>query len=128
MLPRLSSTRPAAGSASEPITVALDGKGGVSLNGQAIDRKRLESRLAALLAGRSDRLILFDAEDDVGYAEAVDILGAIRRAGGRIGWLQRGSAVIHGRTTDPKTHLKTSALWRSLEGCCSQISGSDATA
>ncbi len=123
MLPRLSSTRPAAGSASEPITVALDGKGGVSLNGQAIDRKRLESRLAALLAGRSDRLILFDAEDDVGYAEAVDILGAIRRAGGRIGWLQRGSAVIHGRTTDPKTPSSVAFTARSEPGRLRQSRG-----
>ncbi len=55
------------------------GRGPPSLNGQAIERKHLESQLAALLAGRSDRLVLFDAEDDVGCAHAVDILDAIRQ-------------------------------------------------
>jgi hypothetical protein len=43
------------------------------------------NRSQALLAARSDRLVLFDAEDDAGYADAVDILDVIRRTGGRIG-------------------------------------------
>jgi biopolymer transport protein ExbD len=77
--------RPAAGPATEPTTVALDNAGGVRLNGKAVERKDLEALLSALLAGRSDRLVLFDAEDDAGYADAVDILDVIRQTGGRIG-------------------------------------------
>jgi biopolymer transport protein ExbD len=57
----------------------------VSLNGQVIDRTHLESQLAALFAGRSDRLVLFDAEDEAAYADAVAVMDAIRRANGRIG-------------------------------------------
>jgi hypothetical protein len=30
-------------------------------------------------------LVLFDAEDDAGYADVVEVLDVIRRAGGRIG-------------------------------------------
>jgi biopolymer transport protein ExbD len=77
--------RPAAGPASEPTTVTLDKTGGLRLNGKAVERRDLEAQLSALLAARSDRLVLFDAEDDAGYADAVDILDVIRRAGGRIG-------------------------------------------
>ena len=62
--------RSAAGPAVAPMTVALDKTGGLRLNGKAVGRKELESELRALLAGRSDRLVLFDV---------------IRRAGGRIG-------------------------------------------
>ena len=58
----------------EPTSVALDKTGGLLLNGPS-----------TLLAGRSDRLVLFDAEDDAGYADAGDILDAIRHAGERIG-------------------------------------------
>lgn len=78
--------RPAAGAAPEPTTtVVLDKIGGLRLNGQAVERKDLEAELSALLAGRSERLVLFDAEDDANYADAVDILDTIRHAGGRIG-------------------------------------------
>ena len=55
------------------------------MNGKAVERKELEMELRALLAARSDRLVLVDAEGDVGYADAVEVLDVIRRAGGRIG-------------------------------------------
>ena len=77
--------RPAAGPDSEPTTVALNKTGGLRLNGKAVERKDLEAELRALLAERSDRLVLFDAEDDAGYADAVEVIDIIRRAGGRIG-------------------------------------------
>jgi biopolymer transport protein ExbD len=77
--------RPAPGPASEPTTVGLDKTGSLRLNGKVVERKDLEGQLSALLAARSDRLVLFDAEDETGYADAVDILDVIRRAGGRIG-------------------------------------------
>jgi biopolymer transport protein ExbD len=55
------------------------------VNGKAVEWKDLEAELRALLAARSDRLVLFDAEDDAGYADVVGVLDVIRRAGGRIG-------------------------------------------
>jgi biopolymer transport protein TolR len=76
---------PPAAPAAEPTTVALDETGGLRLNDKAVERKDLETELQALLAGRSDRLVLFDAEDEAGYADAVDVLDVIGRAGGRIG-------------------------------------------
>ena len=53
----------------------------------ALERQgnRAEGPRGALFAARSDRLVLFDAEDDATYADAVDILDVIRQAGGRIG-------------------------------------------
>ena len=63
----------------------LDKTGGVRLNGKAVERKDLETELRALFSARSDRLALFDVEDEAGYADAVDVLDIIRRAGGRIG-------------------------------------------
>ncbi len=68
-----------------PISVALDHTGALTINGEPVDRSAFESRLSALLAGRSNALVLFDAEDDALYADAVAILDTIRRAGGRIG-------------------------------------------
>ena len=84
--------RPAAGpSTAEPIAVALDDDGNLLVNGEAVDRTDLAARLSALIAGRASPVVFFDAGAEVTYADAMDILDLIRRAGARIGVrLERG--------------------------------------
>ena len=77
--------RPAAGPSVEPVTVTLDDDGKVLVNGEAVDRSELQATLSALIAGRSSPVVFFDAGHQVTYADAVDLLDLIRRAGARIG-------------------------------------------
>jgi len=78
--------RPAAGPASaEPVSVTLDDDGKVLVNGEPVDKSELQATLSALIAGRSSPVVFFDAGDKVTYADAVDLLDLIRKAGARIG-------------------------------------------
>ena len=77
--------RPAAGPSAEPVSVTLDDDGKVLVNGAAVDRSELQATLSALIAGRASPVVFFDAGDQVTYADAVDLLDLIRRAGARIG-------------------------------------------
>jgi biopolymer transport protein TolR len=77
--------RPAAGPSVEPISVTLDDDGKILVNGEAVDRTELQATLSALIAGRASPVVFFDAGDNVTYADAVDLLDLIRRAGARIG-------------------------------------------
>jgi len=77
--------RPAAGPSADPITVTLDDDGNVLLNGERLDKGELSTALSALMAGRSSPVVFFDAGDNVTYADAVDVLDLIRKAGARIG-------------------------------------------
>ena len=81
-------TTPSPGSGvapAEPITVTLADDGTILLNGEHIDKPGLSAALLALIAGRGTSLVFFDAGNQVSYADAVEIIDVIRRAGGRIG-------------------------------------------
>jgi len=77
--------RPAAGPAVEPVRVTLDDDGKILVNGEPVDRSELQATLSALIAGRASPVVFFDAGDQVTYADAVDVLDLIRKAGARIG-------------------------------------------
>src|SRR6516225_1574856 len=64
--------RAAGGAPTEPLTVVLDDTGGIAVNGEAVERSELVTRLSALLAGRTSPVVFFDAGEAVGYADAVD--------------------------------------------------------
>jgi biopolymer transport protein TolR len=77
--------RPAAGPSADPVSVTLDDAGNVLVNGEPVDKSALQATLSALIAGRATSVVFFDAGDRVTYADAVDILDLIRRAGARMG-------------------------------------------
>ena len=72
---------PAAGT----LLVKMMTAGGIWLNRERVDERELESRLSALLAGRRDRTVFFEAENGVGYDTAMEVLDVLHAAGARIG-------------------------------------------
>ena len=84
--------RPAAGPAAEVLTVTLDATGGISLNGEPIERKDFARRMSDIQTNRTDHLVLFDGANEAGYADAIEVLDTIRSAGARIGVLLDRSA------------------------------------
>ncbi|MBK7860888.1 MAG: biopolymer transporter ExbD [Archangiaceae bacterium] len=67
--------------AAPPIVLKLE-KGGVTkVNGEVIAPEELPARLTRMLNARADKVVFFDADADVPYGAAVDVMDRVRGGG-----------------------------------------------
>lgn len=73
--------QPPTAEALPPIVLRLE-KGGVTqVNGETIEGEELPRRLLRMLNARADKVVFFDADSDVPYGSAVEVLDRIRGGG-----------------------------------------------
>ena len=64
-----------------PIVLRLEKGGAARVNGEAIALAELPQRLVRMLNARPDKVVFFDADADVPYGTAVDVLDRVRGGG-----------------------------------------------
>lgn len=69
--------------AEKPVVLTVDNGGAVRINQNEIGRGELQERLGRIFAGRSDKVVYFDASDDAPYGVAVEVMDIARAGGGR---------------------------------------------
>ena len=74
-------TPPADSDVSIVLSVRKDGS--VWINRDQVRRAELGERLTRIFAARADKVVFFDAEDDVAYGDAMAVLDAARGGGAR---------------------------------------------
>ena len=67
----------------DQIVVSLSREGFVSLNRERIKQSDLGDRISRLMAGRSDKLVFMDLDDDSNYGEALHVMDICRGAGAK---------------------------------------------
>ena len=65
-----------------PLVLTLTKSGAVRINRDEVPREQLVTRLQRMLNARPDKIVFFDAENDVPYGSAMDVLDLAR--GGNI--------------------------------------------
>jgi len=63
-----------------PIVLTLN-RAGAQINGQAFVRSQLPQALQRMLAARPDKVVFFDAQSDLPYGEALDLMDFVRGHG-----------------------------------------------
>ncbi len=63
-----------------PVVLTLKQDGSVLVNQDTVSRADLPTRLSRIFAGRADQVLFFDAEDDVAYDDAMQVLDLARNA------------------------------------------------
>lgn len=71
------------GEAPSSIVLSVRRDGSVWLNKEPVAARDLPARLAAVFAARTEKLLFFDADDDVPYGRAVEVLDLARGSGTR---------------------------------------------
>lgn len=64
-----------------PIVLRLEKDGLTQVNGEPIDGEELPRRLVRMLNARADKVVFFDADSDVAYGSAVEVLDRVRGGG-----------------------------------------------
>ena len=64
-----------------PIVVSVRADRSVWINADPVALPELGARLQRIFAARTDRLVFFDADDQVGYGDAIRVLDAARGGG-----------------------------------------------
>ncbi len=63
-----------------PVVLTLKQDGSLQVNQDVVSRDELSNRLGRIFAGRADQVLFFDAEDDVPYDDAMQVLDLARNA------------------------------------------------
>jgi biopolymer transport protein TolR len=63
-----------------PIVLTLT-RAGFKVNGQAIDKAELGAKVQRMLNARADKVVFFDAQSDLPYADALEAIDFVRGAG-----------------------------------------------
>ncbi|MGA9525428.1 MAG: biopolymer transporter ExbD [Myxococcaceae bacterium] len=71
---------PPADDPTPPVVLTLKQDGSVLVNKDTVSREELANRLARIFSGRADQVLFFDAEDDVAYDDAMQVLDLARNA------------------------------------------------
>jgi len=74
---------PAADEANQPLVLTVDKNGVVKINQTVIKKEELRDRLPRMLAAKTQKVLYFDAHDDLAYAKAVEVLDLSRLGGAR---------------------------------------------
>jgi biopolymer transport protein TolR len=64
-----------------PIALRLEKDGQTRVNGEVISQTELPARLVRMLNARADKVVFFDADSDVPYGQAVEVLDRVRGGG-----------------------------------------------
>jgi biopolymer transport protein ExbD/biopolymer transport protein TolR len=65
----------------QPIVVIVNGKGQAQINQDVLPDRELAERLRRMLVARGDRRIYFDAQDNVPFERAVEVMDLARGGG-----------------------------------------------
>lgn len=68
----------------ETLVVGLTKDGGVTLNRNPVDRKRLASEITKQLENREKKVVFFDFDDDSKYGDAVKVFDLAKGAGAEV--------------------------------------------
>jgi biopolymer transport protein ExbD len=64
-----------------PLVLTVDGRGVTKVNGEEIPRAELAHRLVRMLNARPDKVVFFDADEDMPYGEALEVMDVVRGGG-----------------------------------------------
>jgi biopolymer transport protein ExbD len=68
----------------DQVVVSVSREGKIAINHEAIDLSQLATRIHDLMAGRSEKLVFFDVDDDAVYEDVVHCMDTCRGAGAKI--------------------------------------------
>ncbi|MBI3204835.1 MAG: biopolymer transporter ExbD [Myxococcales bacterium] len=69
--------------ANKPLVVTIDRAGAIRVNQTELSKQELKDRLPRMLAAKQQKVVYFDAHDELGYGRAVEVLDAARAGGAR---------------------------------------------
>ncbi len=64
-----------------PLVLRVAGDKSITVNGTQVEYAELPDRLQRMFAARDDHILFFDADDDVGYGYAVQVMDQAREGG-----------------------------------------------
>ncbi len=64
-----------------PIVLTLGKDGVTRVNSEAIDRAELAPRIVRMVNARPDKVVFFDADSDVPYGQALEVMDLVRGGG-----------------------------------------------
>jgi len=67
--------------AAPPIVLTLGKDGVTRVNSEAIDRAELAPRIVRMVNARPDKVVFFDADSDVPYGQALEVMDLVRGGG-----------------------------------------------
>jgi biopolymer transport protein ExbD/biopolymer transport protein TolR len=70
-----------AGDAQAPVVLSVRRDGTIRINKDSVSLTELPARLERIFAARGDHLVFFDADDDLPYARAMEVMDAARGGG-----------------------------------------------
>jgi biopolymer transport protein ExbD/biopolymer transport protein TolR len=65
----------------EPLVMTIDKEGVIRVNKTKLERDEIATRLPRMLAAKRQKVLYFDASDDVEYAKAMEVLDLARQGG-----------------------------------------------
>jgi biopolymer transport protein ExbD/biopolymer transport protein TolR len=74
---------PPSDDANKPLVVTVDKAGAIRVNQTVLSKEELKERLPRMLAAKKQKVVYFDAHDELGYGRAVDVLDVARAGGAR---------------------------------------------
>jgi biopolymer transport protein ExbD len=69
--------------ADKPLVMTIDKQGVVKINNTPIAKEELKDRLPRMLAAKRQKVLYFDAHDDLAYVKAVEVLDLSRLGGAK---------------------------------------------
>lgn len=74
---------PPSDEANKPLVVTVDRAGKIKVNQTELSKQELADRLPRMIAAKKQKVVYFDAHDELGYGRAVEVLDAARSGGAR---------------------------------------------
>ena len=67
----------------EPLVMTVDQDGTIRINKSVLEKQELAARLPRMLAAQSNKVLYFDAHDELAYGTASEVMDLSRAAGAR---------------------------------------------
>jgi len=74
---------PSDGDANKPLVMTIERDGKIKINNTPIAPEELKTRLPRMLAAKEQKVLYFDAHDDIAYGKVVEALDLSRAGGAR---------------------------------------------
>jgi biopolymer transport protein TolR len=74
---------PSEDDANKPLVLTIDRQGVVKINNTQVAKEELKDRLPRMLAAKTQKVLYFDAHDELPYVKAVEVLDLARLGGAK---------------------------------------------
>ncbi len=74
---------PPSDEANKPLVVTVDERGTIRVNQTTLSKSELEQRLPRMIAAKRQKVVYFDAHDELPYGRAVEVMDLSRAGGAR---------------------------------------------